>query len=313
MLTGKLFREPSSARSVAMADGAVPPRPAALGGRVAMIAGGASGLGAAMSRALFDAGASIVVLDIDVEAGRALTDELAARGGRAVFCRCDTRDQADVDAAIQCALRLDDRIDILINNVGGTVRKLFMEMAEHEWHEMLDVNLVQVFRCTRAVVNVMIEREIRGSIVNLTTIEAYRGAPGYAPYAAAKAGLVNFTKTLALELAPWGIRVNSIAPDATTTAWLARVLSPLEHERLDSMTGHIPRNRRGRPEDYAGAALYFASDMSDWVTGVDLHVDGGTFASSGFRRDDDGYWNNGGPPQAFSGRTLRESAPHRSD
>ena len=280
-----------------------------LDGRVALVAGGAAGLGAAMTRALSAAGAAVVIADIDDGAGAQLAGELATADREAVFSHCDTRVQADVNAAVSNALEIANRIDILINNVGGTVRKLFTDMSDEEWYAMLDLNLVQVFRCTRAVTRVMIERGIRGSIINLTTIEAYRGAPGYAPYAAAKAGLVNFTKTLALELAPWGIRVNSIAPDATTTPWLAKILTPVELERIDGMTGHIPRNRRGKPQDYAGAALYFASDMSDWVTGVDLHVDGGTFASSGFRRDDDGYWNNGGPPQAYSGRPLLESEP----
>jgi len=185
------------------------PEKAMLTGRVAIVTGGAEGIGNAIARCLAAFGADVVVPDINEDGARKVAAEIRGTGRRALSLQCDVTRQADVDRMMAATLREFGRVDVLINNVGGTIRKLFMEMAEREWYDMVELNLIQVFRCTQAAAKVMIEQEIRGSIVNLTTIEAYRGAPGYAPYAAAKAGLANFTKTMALELGPYGIRVNS--------------------------------------------------------------------------------------------------------
>jgi NAD(P)-dependent dehydrogenase (short-subunit alcohol dehydrogenase family) len=279
---------------------------ASLVGRAAIVTGGASGIGAAIARALSDAGADVVVGDIDGDGAEQLAASLLKQGRRALAMGADVRLQHDVEALFASTMEEFGHVDVLVNNVGGTIRKLFVEMTPDEWQAMLDLNLVQVFRCTQAAARAMIDRGAGGSIVNLTTIEAYRAAPAYAPYAAAKAGLANFTRTMALELAPWNIRVNEIAPDVTTTPGMLRNWTEEEAEETERRIGHIPRNRRGIPEDYAGAAVFLASDLSEWVTGTVIHVDGGTSASLGWRRDEDGYWNHGSPPQAFSGKRLDE-------
>jgi NAD(P)-dependent dehydrogenase (short-subunit alcohol dehydrogenase family) len=209
---------------------------------------------------------------------------------------------------ISATLQEFGRVDILVNNVGDTIRKLFMEATEEEWYWVLNVNLVQVFRCTRAITKVMMDQEIQGSIINVTTIEAYRAAPGHAIYAAAKAGLANFTKTMALELSPWGIRVNSIAPDTTITAGKVRRWRKHGQDLLGQAKyshSHIPLNRPGTPEDSGGAAIFLASDLSRWITGEVIHVGGGTLAASGWVRTESGHWSTGGPPQAYSGKPLK--------
>ena len=280
------------------------PDKASLAGRAALVTGGASGIGAGIARSLSNFGADVVIADIDGAAATGLADELRAAGQRAVGVHCDVRVQADVDEVFARTRAELGRLDVLFNNVGGTVRKNFLDMTEEEWLAMLDLNLVQVFRCTRAAARMMIEQGEGGAIVNVTTIEAYRAAPAYAPYGAAKAGLANFTRTMALELAPWNIRVNEIAPDVTTTPGLLRNWPEEERTQTERLIGHIPRNRRGTPEDYGGAAVFLASDLSEWVTGATLHIDGGVNASRGWRRDEAGFWNHGSPPQAFSGKTL---------
>jgi NAD(P)-dependent dehydrogenase (short-subunit alcohol dehydrogenase family) len=284
--------------------GEMDPGRASLTGRTAIVTGGGSGIGNAIARALSNFGASVVVADCDGDSAQQLAQDLRSGGGTALAVRCDVRRQADVDDLFGRTLDEFGRLDILVNNVGGTIRKLFVDMSESEWMDMLDLNLIQVFRCTRAAARTMIDCGAGGSIINVTTIEAYRAAPAYAPYAAAKAGVANFTRTLALELAPSNIRVNEIAPDVTTTPGLLRNWSDEERHETERRIGHIPRNRRGVPEDYGGAAVFLASDMSSWVTGTVLHVDGGTSASLGWRRDEDGYWSHGSPPQAYSGKPL---------
>lgn len=281
---------------------------ASLAGRVALVTGGGAGIGAAIVRCFASFGASVVIADIDVETMETLRRELETHDAEVLAVPCDVRDQAEVDSLFGAIRDRFGRLDVLVNNVGGVERKMFLEMTEDQWLADIDLNLVQAFRCTRSAAKWMIEQDVRGSIINMTTIEGYRAAPGYGPYAAAKAGLANFTKTMALELAPWGIRVNSIAPDATMTPGIAtHVGSQAAVEDTMRGWGHIARNRRGRPEDYGGAAIFLASDLSGWITGEVIHVGGGTFAAAGWRRDEEGYWNNGGPAQAYSGRPLRES------
>lgn len=282
------------------------PDMALMTGRTALITGGASGIGAAITRALAAFGAKVVIADIDVESLEALAVELEAKGTEVLARRCDVRVKAEVEALFEETFARFGAVHTLVNNVGGVARKLFLETDEDEWRADIELNLIHIFRCSQIAAKRMIADGVMGSIINLTTVEAYRAAPGYGPYAAAKAGAANFTKTLALELAPWGIRVNSIAPDATLTPGIARIHTGDWSRQVDGWA-HIPRNRRGVPEDYGGAAIFLASDLSGWITGEVIQVGGGTFAASGWRRDEEGYWNNGGPPQAFSGLPLRQS------
>jgi NAD(P)-dependent dehydrogenase (short-subunit alcohol dehydrogenase family) len=271
--------------------------------RVAIVTGAAGGIGRAIAECYAEYGAHLVLVDLKEQELQEAARSVRALGRKALAFPGDCRQQALVDQVMRATLREFGRINIMVNNAGGTMRKLFMEMTESEWMESVDRNLLQTFRWTHGAAQAMIEKGIRGSIINVTTIEGYRAAPGYAPYAAAKAGLANFTKTMALELSPWGIRVNSLAPDVTVTPGILKLRPDWEKEGRPS---HVPMGRRGRPEDHAGAALYLASDLSEWVTGEAIHVGGGTFAASGWKLTPSGHWSTDGVvPQVYSGKPLQ--------
>jgi NAD(P)-dependent dehydrogenase (short-subunit alcohol dehydrogenase family) len=179
------------------------------------------------------------------------------------------------------------RIDVLVNNVGRSIKQPFLETDEPQWDSQIRRNLKGTLHCTQAVARVMIEQGRGGSIINVSTIEAHRAAPNYAVYAAAKAGVTNFTKTMALELGRYGIRVNELAPDVILTPRIRKVIPP---EREALIARHIPLGRAGQSEEAAGSAIYLASDLSKWVTGITIHVDGGTAAAGGWRLDPEEGW-----------------------
>ena len=256
--------------------------------RVAIVTGAGNGIGNAIALGFAAHGARLAIIDIDKEALDKAAADIRATGAKVIALHGDVRKQENVDRLVGDCVKQWGGVHVLVNNVGWTMQKLFMDMTEQEWMEMLDVNLVQAFRWTRAAVKVMIEKKIKGSIINISTIEGVRAAPGFTPYSAAKAGLINFTRSMALELAPHWIRMNTILPDHT--------LSPrLIKKRVDLQTptrpNQIPLPRRGRPEDHAGAAIFLASDMSAWVTGILLPVDGGSLAASGWKLTPSGHWS----------------------
>ena len=273
-----------------------------LAGRVAIVTGSAGGIGKAIAGCYAAFGADLVMVDLKERELAEAAEEIRGQGRKALAIPGNVRDQGVVDDVIAATMREFGRIDILVNNAGGTIRMLFMEMTPEQWMDAIDLNLVQAFRWSRGAAQVMIQNQTRGSIINVTTVEAHRAAPGYAPYAAAKAGLANFTKTLALELGPYGIRVNAIAPDATVTPGILKMRPDWEKEPPPS---HIPLRRLGQPEDHAGAALYLASGLSEWVTGETMQVGGGTLAASGWKLTPTGHWSTDGiHDQVFSGKPL---------
>jgi NAD(P)-dependent dehydrogenase (short-subunit alcohol dehydrogenase family) len=184
---------------------------------------------------------------------------------------------------------------VLVNNVGGTFRAPFLDVEEKGWDALIATNLKTVFHGTRLVAPRMIAQGRGGLVLNVVSSEGVRAAPGYAPYAACKAAVINFTKTMALELAPHGIRVNALAPDICVTEGLRALLGPGEERRHRDL---VPLGRAGVPDDLAGAAVFLASDLASYVTGVTLHVDGGTHAAAGwYRHPDTGAWTLGPPPR----------------
>ncbi len=263
------------------------PQKALITDRVAIVTGSAVGIGRAIATCLANFGGHIVLVDLRAKELDEAARQVRGLGRKTLAFNADARKQKTVDHVIAETVRHLGRLDILVNNLGGAIHKDFMSMTDQEWMEAIDLNLVQAMRWSRGAVRAMQAAKTGGCIINLTTIEAYRAAPGYAPYAAAKAGLANFTKTLALEVAPSGIRVNEIAPDVTVTPGILAMAPFFES---DAPLPQVPLSRRGRPEDYGGAAIFLASDLSEWITGETIHVGGGTVAAAGWRMTPSGRW-----------------------
>ncbi len=235
-----------------------------LDGRVALVSGGARGLGAAYVRALHERGASVVIGDLLDDEGAALADEL---GERARFVHLDVTSEEDWAAAVEVAVGLGG-VDVLVNNAGIANAGRIERYGREKWDAVIAVNLTGTYLGVRAVVPVM-KAAGRGSIVNISSVEGMRGDAGLHGYVASKFGVRGLTKSLAVELGADGIRVNSVHPGF--------VLTPMT-ERLDVTLQRIPLGRPAVPEDLVGAVLFLAGDASAYVTGTELVVDGGMIA-----------------------------------
>ena len=237
-----------------------------LGGRVAFVTGGTRGIGLAIARALRGAGARVAVAGRDAERSRAVATEL----GDAVGVSCDVADGTQVEAAIAEAERALGPIDILVNNAGLTRDNILLRLTEADWDAVLDANLKGAFHTTRTVIKGMMKRR-SGRIINITSIVGLTGNKGQANYAASKAGLVGFTKSVAKEYASRGVLANCVAPGFIETD----MTSGLPDEARAALLQQIALGRLGRPEDVAGAVLFLASDLASYVTGQVLVIDGG--------------------------------------
>jgi NAD(P)-dependent dehydrogenase (short-subunit alcohol dehydrogenase family) len=256
---------------------------ASLDGVVAVVTGGGAGIGRGIAAGLTAFGARVAVWERDAGRCEAAAAEL---GGLA--CVTDVRDEDEVDAALARTVEELGIPTVLVNNAGGVFASPLLETEPRGWDALVRSNLTHVLLCTQRVARAMVAAGRPGSIVNITSIEGTRAAPGYAAYAAAKAGVVNLTKTAALELAPHGIRVNCLAPDVTMTEGLRSVAPPGFEQGVASM---VPMGRAGHVDDLAGAAVFLASGLSSYVTGQTLHVDGGTAAAGGwYHRPGDGTY-----------------------
>ena len=270
-----------------------------LDGQVAVVTGGGGGIGRGIALALAAAGAHVTVGDIVPERCEETAGAITALGRDALPYPVDVMDSDQVRAMVAATDERFGRLDILVNNAGGVSGRPFLEQSERSWRRHIEINLVSMLAATSAAVPIMIRGGRGGSIINVTSIEGSRAAPNFAVYAACKAGMISFTRTMALELSQHGIRSNAIAPDHTITpgnmgnrsgpvdesAWIQR--SP---ETIDAMNRIIPLLREGDAEECGDAAVFLASRMSSYVTGTVLPVDGGTWASSGWVRGRDGKW-----------------------
>jgi 3-oxoacyl-[acyl-carrier protein] reductase len=270
-------------------------RRAFLTDRTALVTGAGAGIGKGIALGFAAFGARVAVIDIVEDGARGTAAEIEAAGGQALALSLDVRDGAALEAAVtETAVRLGG-VDVLVNNVGGTFRAPFLETSEKGWDALVRTNLKTVFHGVRLVAPRMIARGRGGSIINVVSIEGRRAAPFYAAYAACKAGVINFTQSMAVELAPHRIRVNAIAPDICLTEGLTSLAGEAEQERW---AHRVPLGRAGVPEDIAGAAVFLASELAGYVTGVTLSVDGGTQAAGGWYRDPAGTeWVLGPPPK----------------
>jgi NAD(P)-dependent dehydrogenase (short-subunit alcohol dehydrogenase family) len=269
------------------------PDDARLDGRTAIVTGAGAGIGKGVALTFARFGAKVVILEIDPATGERTADEIRQAGGDALAIATDVRQADRVAEAVATTVARFGGVDVLVNNAGGTFAASFLDSVEKGWDALHRMNLKSVLHCTQAVARRMVEQGRGGSIVNVVSIEAVRAAPGYGPYAAAKAGVVSLTQTLALELAPHRIRVNAIAPDICMTEGLRTLVSDADRERFNWT---VPLGRAGEPEDVAGAVVFFASELGRYVTGTTLHVDGGTHAAGGWYRDPaDGAWTLGPP------------------
>jgi 3-oxoacyl-[acyl-carrier protein] reductase len=254
-----------------------------LTGKVAVVTGGGAGIGRGIARGLAAFGAQVAIWERDEETAASAAEEVAGLG-----ITTDVRQSGEVDAALAQTTAELGPVDILVNNAGATFWSPILETSENGFDALYRANLRHVIICTQRVVREMVARGSAGSIINVTSIEGVRAAPGYAAYAAAKAGVINFTKTAALEFAPHGIRVNALAPDITMTEGLAAIAPPGAETRFGAT---VPMGRAGHVDDLAGAAVFLAGDLSSYVTGQTIHVDGGTHAASGwYHHPDSGHY-----------------------
>jgi 3-oxoacyl-[acyl-carrier protein] reductase len=237
--------------------------------RVAMVTGSGRGIGRAIALKLANVGATIVVNDID-KAAQAVAEEIQATGKKSLAVIADVSSAPDVARMIETTMATYGRIDILVNNAGINRDQLVLRMSDDDWDRVMDVDLKSVFLCTRAVLKHMLKARW-GRVISIASIVGLAGNPGQANYAAAKAGIIGFTKSVAREVASRGITVNAIAPGFIDTEMTQR----LKEDKRQELISRIPLGCLGSPDDIAEAVAFLASDEAKYITGQVLAVDGG--------------------------------------
>ena len=245
-----------------------------LAGKIALVTGAQQGIGKAIALAYGREGASVVLNYLDNQAAaEEIASQIRALGQRAVPMAGDVARAADVRRMVEAGESLGG-IDILVNNAGIFPRVAFLDMTEAQWDEVLNVNLKGTFLCTQAVAQKRVERGRAGAVINLASSAAFRSSPRGVHYVASKAGIVGVTRATALELAPYRVRVNAIAPGTTDTAQPRYGMS---EEELQAAGRQVPLGRMGAPEDVADLAVFLASEEARHITGQTLHVNGGQY------------------------------------
>lgn len=244
--------------------------------RTVIVTGGGGGIGGAVCAAFADEGARVAVLDRAADAAEATAERLGSAGATAIAVGCDITERESVDAAVRRVTDQLGPVDVLVNNAGWDLFVPFLDTSPDDWSRLIDINLVGALHMHHAVLPGMVERG-RGRVVNVSSDAARVGSSGEAVYAACKAGLVAFSKTLAREHSRHGITFNVVCPGPTDTALLATVTDAAANpEKLrEAFRRSIPMGRLGQPDDLAGAILFFASDDAAFVTGQVLSVSGG--------------------------------------
>ncbi len=249
-----------------------------LKGKVAIITGARRGMGRTHAIALAKAGAKVVVSDISLEECQNVVEEIKKAGGEGLAVKCDVSKKVEVDEMVKKTVEKFGKVDILVNNAGIAQFVPFLEMTEEEWDRTLDINLKGYFLCAQAVAKEMAKQK-SGVIINIASIAMGQvgvGFPALAHYCASKGGIVGMTEALALELAPYNIRVNAISPGAIDTP----MIDPLkvDPKTMEGLMARVPLKRVGKPEEVSNLVLFLASDASSYMTGSTVVIDGGWLA-----------------------------------
>lgn len=261
--------------------------------KVVLVTGGGAGIGRATAEAFGKAGASVVVAEINEERAADVRSALESAGVPCLVSVTDVTDRAAVDALMAQVDQRFGGLDVLVNNAGDFlgIVKPFEFYTDDDIEQVYAINLKSVMLVSRAAIPLLRKHGAGGSIISVSSIEAFRGIPNTVVYAAMKHGITGFTRALALELGPEGIRVNAIAPETTDTPQVP-VHAMVAEEHRHHIPRWIPLGRFGTPEDMAGTALFLASDLAGWITGSTINVDGGALAAAGWYRDPKGMWTN---------------------
>jgi 3-oxoacyl-[acyl-carrier protein] reductase len=242
----------------------------AIENKVAIVTGGAGGIGNAIVQRFAREGAKVAIADIDADAGKAQVVELTAKGADVIPILANVTDKISVDGMVKATLDRWGRVDILVNVAGGADRKLVVDMTAADWDHIVDMNLKSTFLCAQAVLPTMLKQK-SGKIVNTSSIYGFTGNATRSSYAAAKAGVAAFTKSLALEVVKEGINVNAVAPGRVSTP---RVRSHYSDQAWAEAVAQIPMGRTGTPEEIASAVLFLVTDENKYVTGQTIHING---------------------------------------
>jgi 3-oxoacyl-[acyl-carrier protein] reductase len=248
-----------------------------LSGKTAIVTGGARGIGKATCLKLASLGANIVVADMNPETTNATAEELKSKGYKAIAVIANVSVEEDAQKLIDTAKKEFGSVDILVNNAGITRDTLLMRMKKEQWDAVIAVNLTGTYLCTQAAIKVMMKQENGGSIINLSSISGENGNIGQTNYSASKAGVIGFTKAVALELASRKVRCNAIAPGFIATEMTEAIPENIKQ----GMVNAIPLKRAGLPEDIANGIAFLASDASSFITGHVLDINGGGFLPGG--------------------------------
>jgi len=238
-------------------------------GKIALVTGGTSGIGKAIARGFAESGATTLILGTNEERGQKAVDEIQ---GDVHFFKANVGSKAEVDAVIKAILDHYKKVDILVNNAGITKDQLLMRMTEDDWDSVMDINLKSCYNLCHALCRPMM-KERSGRIINVSSVVGLMGNPGQTNYAASKAGMIGFTKSLARELAPRGILVNAVAPGYIET----KMTEALGEDKQSEVLKYIPLGRMGQAEEVANMVLFLASDKSAYITGQVFSVDGGVY------------------------------------
>ncbi|MCS6985216.1 MAG: 3-oxoacyl-ACP reductase FabG [Leptospiraceae bacterium] len=236
---------------------------------VVIVTGSGRGIGKAIAELFAEYGSKVVITDIDEATAKATAEEIAGKGGQTLSYTCDVAKMESVESMVNDVVAKWGKIDVLVNNAGITMDGMFLRMKSDQWQRVIDINLTGTYNCTFAVVQHM-RKTKKGAIVNISSIAAH-GNPGQANYSASKAGVIGFTKALGKELAPFGIRVNAVAPGFVQTAMTDKIPEKLREQMLAA----IPMRRPGQPIDIARVVLFLASELSSYITAAVIDVNGG--------------------------------------